>query len=219
MALKAKKLNAEQTNDLIGMAAIVYAKDIIRSKQISNAKDQVQMQPNQVFDFMVLEGDNKHKISLTRKDNQFVVTINGKTTLNVDDSFTLYDEVLNTKINSQDLTIQLLSRNASGEINLQYLGTKYKLNVFTQKAFDKLKYMPAKKVVDTSSQIISPMPGLVKSVTVKVGDLVSEGAEICTVEAMKMQNKLVASKQGKIKKVNTKVGESVEEGKVLVELE
>jgi propionyl-CoA carboxylase alpha chain len=102
--------------------------------------------------------------------------------------------------------------------------------------------MPAKKVVDTSSMIISPMPGIVKSVTVKVGDMVSEGAEICTVEAMKMQNKLVASKQGKvthyfceslkiilqiyfyyisskIKKVNTKVGESVEEGKVLVELE
>jgi propionyl-CoA carboxylase alpha chain len=59
--------------------------------------------------------------------------------------------------------------------------------------------MPAKKVVDTSSQIISPMPGIVKSVNVKVGDVVSEGAEICTVEAMKMQNKLVASKQGKVK--------------------
>ena len=121
---------------------------------------------------------------------------------------------------------------------------KYKLQVYTQKSFDKLKYMPAKKVVDTSSQIISPMPGIVKSVTAKVhirrselsrdrlissinwlffqskvGDMVSEGAEICTVEAMKMQNKLVASKQGKIKKVNCKVGESVEEGKVLVELE
>ena len=70
--------------------------------------------------------------------------------------------------------------------------------MYTKNSFDKLKFMPAKKVMDTSSQIISPMPGLVKSVMVKVGDLVSEGAEICTVEAMKMQNKLVASKQGKV---------------------
>lgn len=137
----------------------------------------------------------------------------------IDDSFSLSDEVINTKINDHDLTLQLLSRSPNGEINLQYLGTKYKLHVYTQKSYDKLKLMPPKKIVDTSSQIISPMPGLVKSVMVKEGDMVSEGAEICTVEAMKMQNKLVASKQGKVKKVNTKVGESVEEGKVLVELE
>jgi propionyl-CoA carboxylase alpha chain len=58
--------------------------------------------------------------------------------------------------------------------------------------------MLAKKVVDTSSHIISPMPGIVKSVKAKVGDMVAEGEEICTVEAMKMQNKLVASKQGKV---------------------
>lgn len=82
-----------------------------------------------------------------------------------------------------------------------------------------LKHMPIKKHVDLSSQIISPMPGIVKSVAVEVGQLVNEGSEICTVEAMKMQNKLVASKTGKVKSINTKVGETVEEGKVLVELD
>lgn len=79
--------------------------------------------------------------------------------------------------------------------------------------------MPAKKHVDLSSQVLSPMPGIVKSVAVQVGQKVNEGQEICTVEAMKMQNKLIASRVGIVKKINTKVGEQVEEGKVLVELE
>lgn len=61
-----------------------------------------------------------------------------------------------------------------------------------------LKYMPKKKKVDLSAQIISPMPGIVKSIAVEVGQMVNEGSEICTVEAMKMQNKLVASKTGKV---------------------
>lgn len=58
--------------------------------------------------------------------------------------------------------------------------------------------MLPKKKVDLSSQIISPMPGIVKSIAVEIGQMVAEGSEICTVEAMKMQNKLVATRNGKV---------------------
>lgn len=59
--------------------------------------------------------------------------------------------------------------------------------------------MPKKKHVDLSSVVTSPMPGIVKSVAVEVGQMVNDGAEICVVEAMKMQNKLVATRTGKVK--------------------
>jgi biotin carboxyl carrier protein len=79
--------------------------------------------------------------------------------------------------------------------------------------------MLPKKIIDVSSKIISPMPGVVKNIAVKEGQQVIEGQEICVVEAMKMQNKLVASRSGKVAKINTQIGATVEEGKVLVELE
>ncbi len=82
-----------------------------------------------------------------------------------------------------------------------------------------LKYMPEKKEIDLSSVVISPMPGIVKSIAVEVGQEVFEGIEICTVEAMKMQNKLIATRNGKVKRINCKVDEQVDEGRVLVELE
>ncbi len=58
--------------------------------------------------------------------------------------------------------------------------------------------MPVKPKIDLSSQILSPMPGIVKSIAVQVGQKVNEGQEICTVEAMKMQNKLSAAKTGTV---------------------
>ena len=58
--------------------------------------------------------------------------------------------------------------------------------------------MPVKPKIDLSSQIFSPMPGIVKSIAVQVGQKVNEGQEICTVEAMKMQNKLSAAKTGTV---------------------
>jgi propionyl-CoA carboxylase alpha chain len=58
--------------------------------------------------------------------------------------------------------------------------------------------MLPKKKADLSSIIIAPMPGMVKSVSVEVGQMVGEGQEICVVEAMKMQNKLLASRPGKV---------------------
>jgi propionyl-CoA carboxylase alpha chain len=58
--------------------------------------------------------------------------------------------------------------------------------------------MPVKAKVDLSSQVLSPMPGIVKSIAIKIGQKVNEGQEICTVEAMKMQNKLVAGKTGTV---------------------
>lgn len=66
-----------------------------------------------------------------------------------------------------------------------------------------LKYMPEKVKIDLSSQVLSPMPGIVKSIAVEVGQKVSEGHEICTVEAMKMQNKLNASRSGKVTTIST----------------
>lgn len=75
------------------------------------------------------------------------------------------------------------------------------------------------KVADMSRLVVSPMPGVVVSVNVKVGDVVVEGGEVAVVEAMKMQNVLRASAAGRVKKVSVKSGGSVKTSDVLIELE
>lgn len=48
---------------------------------------------------------------------------------------------------------------------------------------------------------------------------VNEGQELCVIEAMKMQNSLVAESSGKVIKINCKVGETVDGDQVLLQLE
>uniref|UniRef100_A0A3Q4HS77 Propionyl-CoA carboxylase alpha chain, mitochondrial n=1 Tax=Neolamprologus brichardi TaxID=32507 RepID=A0A3Q4HS77_NEOBR len=96
------------------------------------------------------------------------------------------------------IMMSCLSRDAAGVIVLQYLGTLFKVRVLSKLAAELNSYMPEKVSEDTSSILRSPMPGTVVAVSVKPGDTVAEGQEICVIEAMKMQNSLTAVKQAKV---------------------
>jgi pyruvate/oxaloacetate carboxyltransferase/biotin carboxyl carrier protein len=55
----------------------------------------------------------------------------------------------------------------------------------------------------------APMPGMIISYAVKVGDVVKTGDLICVLEAMKMQNSLPAPASGTVKAINFEPGASV----------
>lgn len=70
-----------------------------------------------------------------------------------------------------------------------------------------------------STKIESPMPGTILSINVNVGDTVEAGQAIIILEAMKMENEIVAPKAGKITSVNTTKGSSVNSGDLLATME
>ena len=65
----------------------------------------------------------------------------------------------------------------------------------------------------------SPMPGLVVAIHVAPGDRVEPGSPLVVVEAMKMQNELVAPASGVVAEVSVKKGQSVNAGDALVAIE
>ena len=69
-----------------------------------------------------------------------------------------------------------------------------------------------------SVKIESPMPGTVLKMNVKVGDTVAEGQAVAVLEAMKMENDIVAPSAGTVASVNVSVGDAINTGDVLVTL-
>lgn len=67
-----------------------------------------------------------------------------------------------------------------------------------------------------AGDITSPLAGKVVSVDVKVGQAVAEGAQVATVEAMKMNTYIYAPKAGTVSAVLVNAGDGVEEGSVLL---
>jgi 3-methylcrotonyl-CoA carboxylase alpha subunit len=66
---------------------------------------------------------------------------------------------------------------------------------------------------------LSPMPGLVKSVHVSVGQPVRTGDRLAVLEAMKMEHALTAARDGIVAEVLAAEGQQVEAGAALIRLE
>ena len=64
-------------------------------------------------------------------------------------------------------------------------------------------------------QVNSPMPGNILAVNVNVGDTVKAGQVLMILEAMKMENEIMAGVDGKIVSLNVQKGASVETGTLL----
>ncbi len=76
---------------------------------------------------------------------------------------------------------------------------------------------PASKAQASSSTITAPIPGVILSVAVKVGDEVVPDQEICVLEAMKMKNTIRSDRAGKISAVHISNGDTVSHGQPLVD--
>jgi glutaconyl-CoA/methylmalonyl-CoA decarboxylase subunit gamma len=65
----------------------------------------------------------------------------------------------------------------------------------------------------------APMPGKILSVKVKVGDSVKEDDELCILEAMKMENPIMAPVSGKVVEMRVAANSMVETGQTIAVIE
>lgn len=77
-----------------------------------------------------------------------------------------------------------------------------------------------KKTVSSRAHLIkAPLPGSIFKILKNVGDEVKKGEAILIMEAMKMENKIIAEKDGVITSLKVKVGDTVLQNDVLAEIE
>lgn len=69
-----------------------------------------------------------------------------------------------------------------------------------------------------SVAVTAPMPGKILGIKGKEGQAVKKGEAIIVLEAMKMENEIVAPSDGTIASINVAVGDSVEAGATLATL-
>jgi len=67
-------------------------------------------------------------------------------------------------------------------------------------------------------KITSPMPGNIVGIKVAVGDSVKSGDILCILEAMKMENEIMAPSNGTIASINVNKGANVNTGDLLISM-
>ena len=87
-----------------------------------------------------------------------------------------------------------------------------------QKAAPKAPAAPKPAGVQGGIKVTSPMPGKILSLKSEVGASVKRGDVLMVLEAMKMENEIVAPQDGTVASINVAAGDSVEAGALLATL-
>ncbi len=69
-----------------------------------------------------------------------------------------------------------------------------------------------------AGDVTAPLPGVIISIAVKVGDRVTVGQELCVLEAMKMNNPIRSTVSGTVTAVHISVGQQIPHGAPLLTL-
>ena len=104
-------------------------------------------------------------------------------------------------------------------LHIRHRGVAKPVTVCSPRLAELYARLPEKEAADMSKLIISPMPGLVVSMDVAVGQEVKAGEGVCVVEAMKMQNIIRAEADGKVRVINVEAGNPVAADEIMVEFE
>ncbi|XP_067143238.1 propionyl-CoA carboxylase alpha chain, mitochondrial-like [Centruroides vittatus] len=219
---KGSQLTQMETEHLATLAACIFVRDDIRCKNFLNRpKHYLHTTRPQQWNLVAnVEGKNV-ELDIEEEEGgggQYKVNVNGRD-ITLSGNISLSVPVMETVVESHPYTIQMISHSPNGIIRIRFKGTAYNVHVLTEVAADFSKLMPEKPKMDVSKVVTAPMPGVVKSVSCEIGQMVSEGQEVCVIEAMKMQNSLSIGTTGKVKAIHCKIGDTVEEEQLLVEVE
>ncbi len=115
-----------------------------------------------------------------------------------------------------DETIFQISREAGGYC-LSQGGRERLVSVRAPQIAALAAMMPMRPPPDTSRMLLCPMPGLVVALPVQEGQAVKAGELLAVVEAMKMENALVAERDVTISRLRVKMGDSLARDETIME--
>ena len=124
-------------------------------------------------------------------------------------SIKLIDKIHHIEINNVIYSFKLNNLINMHCFDISYFDARVNSHVISQSHKKLLRIMPKIMKEDLSKKLISPMPGLIKSINVVEGQKIKNGDQILIIEAMKMENILKCEKDCKIEKILINSGDSV----------
>jgi propionyl-CoA carboxylase alpha chain len=167
-------------------------------------------------DWVAIIDGQHHPITIVPMEGGFDITIDGKVN-SVRTNWSFGQQLFGGTINGKEVFAQV--ERAVQTYRVQHAGRLSDVTILTPRAAELFKHMPVKVAPDMSKFLLSPMPGLLVSLSVEEGDTVSAGEQLAVVEAMKMENTLHAERDGVVAKIYFEAGTTLAVDDKILELE
>jgi propionyl-CoA carboxylase alpha chain len=209
----------EDPDFMIALAAVVNRRLLDRAARISGQLPGHEMRIGE--DFVVVESDPERgrtdtAVHVRTNGASFDVTLHGTTR-----AFTLDGPLRHTVVRGSRDGVPFCAQveRVGLGYRLSHRGAQIEVRVLSPRAAELYRLMPVKVPPDLSRFLLSPMPGLLVDVAVQPGQAVRAGERLAVIEAMKMENILVATQDRVVAKVSASRGETLAVDQVIVEFE
>lgn len=161
---------------------------------------------------------------VTLKNRKINITLSANSLVKVDgdeyhhELYPLSGDTYLLKLENKIYEISL-NRNEQGSFLVAVDGKSYDADIRTALQEKTSALIEQGNKLNHKAVVKAPMPGLILKIKKSVGDSVQQGESVIILEAMKMENDILAPFEGIIKEINAKEGNTVEKGYVLFTIE
>jgi biotin carboxyl carrier protein len=164
--------------------------------------------------FTAVAGDVTHAIEVVAlADGRYAVSIDGRA--RVVDGQPAGATTFSLLIDHASAEVSVLNR--GDEYTVETGGRLHRLRLLDERAVR--RQARAGGTVGSSPEVRAAMPGKVVAVLVAVGATVERGQGLLVIEAMKMENEIVAPRAGRVAAIRVQPGQTVEAGETLAVIE
>ena len=128
-------------------------------------------------------------------------------------------KMLSVNVNGADYEVELdqAPAAAAGDTSAgAFARTGLRSNAEAEVSPAAAKSATAKPAAGAGKTVKSPLPGIIISIDVKEGQAVKRGQKVAVIEAMKMENDILAESDGTVTAIHASKGDSVLEGADIV---
>ena len=190
------------------IAMLMYAKQSFNLSNVISKNFSVKISEDYLDIFL-------NEAAIVDNSLSLLIEINKKK-IKVESSFNLNQKLCSFKVNKEILYFKINDLINMHTSDVSFLDCRTTTVVVQSTQKDLLKLMPKDVKEDLSKKLISPMPGLIKSVDVIEGQKVKNADQLLIIEAMKMENILKSEKDCVIEKILVKAGDSVSADEELI---
>ncbi len=167
---------------------------------------------NQKYSKFIVEGEKSYNFKTTGDE---IKTINGKK-----EKITVREDghnIVTIKFKNKNYLAEIVEKKQNTYVIL-INGNTYEFSIETPTSHKRKKIITKNSNQTKSLDIKAPMPGKIVDIFIEKGDIIKKGDTVCTLEAMKMQNEIIAENGGEVVEITISNEENVLKDQVLIKL-
>ena len=227
---RAQDVQHEDPAFLAALAAYAHRKTLVRAAGIGGQLTGRGVHIDDRFVVVQLAANGEHsRIPVTASDlpnttdaaDTTVIEVESGNKYAITSNWHLGGMRLRGTVNGEPFAAQIARGQGEKKLALQVVhnGSQVDALVLSERSAALHALMPHKAPPDMSRFVLSPMPGLLVDVAVQPGQKVQAGERIAVIEAMKMENVLLAANDGVVSKVLAAKGDSLTVDQPIVEFQ